>query len=431
MAAATFAVELKHETNADGTRSVRIRITRDRKKAYHNTGIRLVHDPNPRKSEWNEAADNDNWVRSKHPRFKRLNEEIRLALDGLIAVAKSHPQASAAEIRTLYESAPVEGEEQEEVRGLIPYIKELISRYENNERQAYADHYHTVLQSLLSFAGKDTSDERILSAAFISDYVSYLKKKRKKNNELRYRPKSIKMYVASLKKAYKAGVLEGRVLHAGDPFSGIDLHVPPAKQPRPAGDVILQLTELDLAANPAWFHARNLFVLQFLLHGGRIAEVIKLEWAHIDAGYVSYLPSKKAAKWKTVPRNEMIDRILSYYPEQGRFVFPYLEDSFSRLGKGEQYTELKRLGGHVYRALLALSKHYGLPRLTSHMARRAFTDTALESLSDIREVQHLVGWESVKTAERYADEMRREKLDNASESVFKSLRQKRGTPGEL
>ncbi|WP_162055313.1 hypothetical protein [Pontibacter pamirensis] len=52
----------------DGRSAVRIRITRDRKVRYYNTGVFLLYSEYKRKTEWNEEweLEKKNWVRTKH-----------------------------------------------------------------------------------------------------------------------------------------------------------------------------------------------------------------------------------------------------------------------------------------------------------------------------------------------------------------------------
>lgn len=415
--AATVIVELKHGENADGTRSVRLRITKDRLKAYYNTGIKVRYDKNPRKSEWNPDPDyrKNNFVTSRHPQNATLNANIRIALDGLDAVSQKHPTFTAQQVKDRYEQGEQSGEQ---AQGLVPFMEELRDRFSANGREAYAEQLKYTLRVLREYTSK-TTDEHILTPSFLAGFHAWLKsRKRKLSDERKYKPKTIKIFFNALSNAYKMGLSEGRVLQAGNPFAGLDLFVPPSKQRRPNADIFASLLALDLSGKESLFHARNAFLLFFYLHGGRVSEIIQLAWEHITDTHVSYLPSKKGARWKTVPRNAMINQLLDYYPRTGKYVLPYLPDHADKLPENEFYYVKKDAKDTINTNLKSLSRQLGIPTLTCHMARRTFTDAALKALKDTRAVQHLGGWASVAMVEKYADEIQQEETDIASGLIF-------------
>lgn len=422
MAAATFYLESK--PNKDGTHSVRIRITRNRKKAYYNTGIKLKVDPNPRKSEWNASPDyrKDNWITPRHPRHETLNAELRLALDGLSLISKEHPSFTAVQIKEKYEQPT---EETTGVipapRGLLAYIEERIARKRKMKQFAAADNLYYAAEKLRAYAiGK--SDHEILTAAFLTDFAAHL--------STTCAPSTAKLYVTYLAGAYQKGVLSGMVDQMGDPFEDIQISAPRLKQPRPVSQQLLDLYNLPLERK-AWDDARNTVILLFLLHGARVSEGVSLEWdKHVTKEYISYLPRKRGAKEKHVPRSKMINQILSHYPRRGRYVLPYLSDADSGKSEEEMYMLFKAITGRINTALRRMTKQYKLPHLSTHMARRTFTDKALEELQDLREVQLLVGHASILTTEHYADEVKKSKLLEASRKTFGSMELQRGTPGE-
>lgn len=420
MAAATFYVEIKPDTNADGTRSVRIRITKDRKKAYLNLGIKLKVEGNQRKSEWNPEPDyrKDNWVTSRHPRASTLNAEIRLALDGLSEVAKKHPTYSASEIKQEYEK-PAQGlEELAPPRGLFAYIDDRVARKRKLGQFGAADNIYYAAKALRAYAKKKT-DREILTPSFLTDFAAHL--------VANYSAATASKYLSYLATSYRKGVLSGRVDQMGDPFEDIHIRVTRKKQPRPLASQLLDLYALELESK-AWQDARNTLILLFLLHGARVSEGLLLEWdKHVHEDYISYMPRKRGAKLKHVPRSEMINQILSHYPRQGRYVLPYLTDEDGKKSEEEMFVLLKSITSRINKALRRMAKEHGLAHLSTHMARRSFTDRALEELQDLHKVKELVGHTSVTTTEHYADEMQRDKLTDASRRIFGQLALPRGT----
>lgn len=404
----TFSYHIELKTpNSNGTQSLRVRITRDRLKAYLNLGLHV------KKGEFNAKFDyrKDNYLTSKHPHYQTHNGEdgsIRLTLDALERLGKQLPHLTARQLKERYEQGEVKG-------GYLAFLEELRERFSRAGREAYAEQLRYAHQALAAYSSK-TEDSDLLTPAFMAGLHSHLKGLRRKLSDApKYAPKTLRVYFNALQNAYTQGIKEGKVENRGNPFAGLDLHVPPARQKRPEAGLFPQLLGVELEGN--LLHARNAFVLCFLLHGARISEVVTLRWEHITPSHVSYLPAKKGSEWKTVPRTPAIDAILRQYPGKG-YVLPFMPEG--RHTDTELYYLKKDAKDLVNTCLKSLSRRLGIPKLTSHMARRSFADAALKVL-DKHQVQQLGGWSSLAMVDRYARESEQAATDAASGMIFSGL----------
>lgn len=416
MGAATFIVELKSGANTDGTRSLRLRITRNSKKAYYNLGIRLK-----KESYFNPGGSTmkANWIKS-HPDAKRHNADIKHHIARLDAIAEANPSYTSAQIKHAYVS-PLASAAATSKNIYVSFVEEMIKRFASSDRHCASQLLSYALKVLKLYAAGNLSDDTVLTRRFMSGLHSFMLSLRKKTiDEPKYKPKTIKNYFGALSSAYTKAVEEELIKSDTDPFAALDLFVPPTKGKRPSVDMFAFLMSLDLKENPSRFHARNAFLLQFLLHGGRVSEIVQLQWEHVSESHASYLPSKKGAKWKSIPLTPDIRRLLEFYPKEGKYVLPYLPDNTPQMSGEEVYLLKKRVTKSINASLQSLSKSLGIPKLTTHMARRSFADAALRVLS-LREVQYMGGWSSVSMVEKYADEIEQREMDEASALVFGPL----------
>jgi integrase len=413
MGAFTFHLELKPPTSR-GLCPLRVRITKDKVKAYINLGIHLKTDPNPRKSEWNPAFDyrKDNYITSKHPNADVLNQEIRLVLNELELLKVKHHDKTSKELKQVYERG-----EAERVQTVWEYLDERIELKRSLRQYGPAKTLYQIGVHFKSFS-EGVPDSEVFTRPHITRFAAHL--------QLKLVPITVKTYLNALQGAHRAGVLEG-ILPSGNPFEGINVHAPAKKQPRPLAHDLLNLYDVPLE-NGREYHARNFILVLFLLHGARANEGLRLTWADVSDQYVSYLPSKRATVKKHVPHEGLLKEILSRYPRRGKYVFPFLTEADDRLGFEAFRERMSEMIRFVNYHLKAVCKRLGMEAITTHQARRSFTDQALGELSDLREAQGLIGHKSMQTTEHYALEVQREKIDAASRRVLGGF--SRGTTGE-
>jgi site-specific recombinase XerD len=411
MKPATFRVELKGTPNADGTRSVRVRITRNRLHAYLNTGIRIWVGKG-RASEWNERREDRkaNWIKG-HREAAHYNGRIQETITALDRIAKGDITLSAKQIKERFEHP---GEAKDPERRFLAFLEVWIARKYALGKAATADTYEYTRDKLKAFAGRRDRDADILTPSFLSAFMADWLVTRKRSSS------TLKLMFAHLSTVYKHGILEGAVPHMGNPFATLEVVVPQKKLERPIEEQVLRLMELELPKGSPLEKARDCFLLQYALHGARISEAVFLEWADVSETHVTYLPVKRAKKKKVVPMNPLLRWVLDRQERTGRLVLPILSEEDLRLEGEALYRRAKSAKINLNAYLKEIGRRAGMGiALSSHMARHAFTDKALEKVGDnLRLVQGLLGHNSITSTEHYANHLRQERIDAASLSIY-------------
>lgn len=409
MAQVTLKVMLKDTPRRDRSHAVRIRITRNRQHAYLTTSIGI------RPADFNPKATflKQNWIKSSHHDYKDLNESLQHTQKELLALAEKHPKLSAKEVKIKYE----EKDKAPQERGLLAFWQVWIERKRALGKEGTAVLYETSRNYLLRFTGDAPDEQEILTRDFAARYLAWLRTGTKEKSA--YSASTCNEALGQLNTVYTNGVLEGWVERAGNPFQDMELTVEAKKRLRPTHLQVMSMMELDLHPHDVAYDARNCFLLQYFLHGARISEAIHLEWGEVTPGRVEYRPKKRSKKIKSILMSPGLRWVLDRCDTSSRWVLPYMREEDLKLTPTQQLNRLKNYTEQVRNGLRKISKLLSLPfELTSHMARHAFTDKALEELSDLRLVQEMLGHASIRTTERYVADLQLERLDAASTSVY-------------
>lgn len=404
MGVTTFKVLIKDRPLANGLYRIRIRITRQKVHAYYSTGLDV------KKTEFNEAGSErlQNWVKG-HRLQGKYNTRLQEILDALRDLATADPQLGAKELKKRYE----EGEqEDEEPRGLVDYWRVWIERKLQLGKAGTAVMYRTGLNTLLAYTGPTPEQELLLTPQFAVDYTAHLLGKG-------YKASTIRQALTVLSTVFKNAVEEGWLARRSDPFATVEVTPDIKKRLRPTHEQVMQLMELDLRRGTTEYNARNCFLLQYFLHGARISEVLTLKWSEVTEKRVEYRPKKRATRMKSVAMNPGLRWTLDRCSGFGPYVLPYLKLKDDKLQGEALHSRLNGANSRVGYGLKKLSELLELPfDLTSHMARHAFADKAMEEINDMRVVQALLGHASVVSTERYVADLQHDKLDNASAKVY-------------
>lgn len=194
--------------------------------------------------------------------------------------------------------------------------------------------------------------------------------------------------------------------HAGiRNLAALQVPTPKLDKPLPKAPSVAQanatLDGLDDDKDP-WVGARN-HALAILLYGCglRISEALALTIGDINTGTDSLRVMGKGKKERQVPLLPIIREALENYLAQS----PYHEAKFHRAPGFPLFVGKrgKQLQPAVFqRTLQHLRRAYGLPEsLTPHALRHAFATHLLSNGAELRDIQELLGHESLSTTQRY------------------------------
>jgi site-specific recombinase XerD len=149
----------------------------------------------------------------------------------------------------------------------------------------------------------------------------------------------------------------------------------------------------DLEEDEQWYWQRNRRAIFLMLYAGlRISEACSLSWREIDLEQGSLMVRDgKNGKDRIVPINATLFQELQKVPVHER------KNIFAVAGKRDG-TGMKRKGmTHIFDRWL---KDMGVD-LTAHQLRHSFATQLMEAGVNLREIQELMGHESLETTQRY------------------------------
>jgi integrase/recombinase XerC len=183
------------------------------------------------------------------------------------------------------------------------------------------------------------------------------------------------------------------------PTPKLDKPLPKAPNPAQANAVLEGLEAND---REPWITARDHAIAMLLYGSGlRISETLSLTLGNITQGQASLRILGKGKKERQVPLLPIVGRAIADYLAQS----PYHETAFNRPDTFPLFVGArgKKLQAAVFqRTLQSLRRAYGLPEsLTPHALRHAFATHLLSNGADLRDIQELLGHESMSTTQRY------------------------------
>ncbi|MDD2811462.1 tyrosine recombinase XerC [Rhodoferax sp.] len=195
----------------------------------------------------------------------------------------------------------------------------------------------------------------------------------------------------------------------------LDVHAPKAPKPLPKAlsvDDAVHLASFDQPEADAWLEARDAAMVELLYGGGlRVGELIGLNvqasnqhgWVDLPAGEAHVLG--KGSKWRIVPVGQKAVQALTHWlgvraalPQ--RPGAPAVQPQPAALFVGQRGTRLTAQS--IWQRLRLRSLQAGLATpVHPHMLRHSFASHVLQSSSDLRGVQELLGHVNISTTQVY------------------------------
>jgi integrase/recombinase XerC len=195
--------------------------------------------------------------------------------------------------------------------------------------------------------------------------------------------------------------------HAGvRNLAPLQVATPKLDKPLPKAPNVAQtnaaLQGLEEGERDPWIMARDHAIAMLLYGCGlRLSETLNLTLANVAESNSSIRVLGKGKKERQVPLLSVVRQAIDNYLAQS----PYHEKAFNRPGDfplfvGLRGKPLQQAVGR--RTVQQLRRHYGLPEsLTPHALRHAFATHLLSNGAQLRDIQELLGHESLSTTQRY------------------------------
>lgn len=272
---------------------------------------------------------------------------------------------------------------------VVEWMSYLKKKYNSlNTDISYKKDIESYLGFLADYNGKEISKDEILLSDIrtLRSWLSSLKQKNFSNSSIARKLSSIRSFYRFLsKKNYKI-----------DP-SIFTLKTPKKPKPIPKSLTFSEIYEVleSMSAGNSWIDKRNKAILLLLYAQGlRISEAISIGKNSIFSEYIRI--TGKGGKERIVPWINIAKIAVKEYLES----VPYTAEEGKQIFYGLRGGLLNK--AQYNKILINLRRDLNLPEyLTPHAFRHSFATHLLESGSDLRIIQELLGHASLSTTQIY------------------------------
>ncbi|TDB64372.1 site-specific integrase [Arundinibacter roseus] len=397
----TFHIELDNYVKKDGTQTVQIRITQNKKLKRVGAGFSVLSkDWNPEKEE----------IRKSDPQYRQKNSILK---------------AKRIELEQAYLKNTV--------KGRVTTVQTLIKAVKFN---LLGDNFFTFAKAHI--AALDSPASRAGQTSVVKKLEDYLKNQELPFGEIdhkllnRYRQhlkgkgnsaNTIQSNFSKLRGIYNEAVESGHFTpEGGNPFDMIKLKKQKSSRVKLSIEEIEKIYNLDIRKDINAFHAKNIFLFSFYMQGIRFADVVQLTWSQIRENRYEYV-ANKTGKVRSIRLHKRASQILEFYSIPGvkphDYVFPFLKGKEKgRFTQDEWFKIISSTNSIVGKNLKKIASQAGIQHFSMHVARHSFAEIARKETGDIYAVSEALDHSSISVTENYFAAAKREENDAFADKVY-------------
>jgi site-specific recombinase XerD len=402
---ATIQVELKLPAKADGTRTIYIRITQNRKHWRVPVGYSIEA------KHWNSAAEFDKKVKSSHPLHKVINAAIQQKyLEAKSELLKSKVNQNALTPALLQRELTGQNSQ-----SFFAFSDIIAARIRQKNFNTF-EQYQTALNKLKKYLkNKDLSFDD-LTVPFLKSYQAYLQGLG--NNQT-----TVYNSFKVIRAVYYHAIQDELVSQDKNPFFRFRFSAGKANRTKLTQEEIGRIEALELERNTPIWHARNYFLFSFYCAGMRVRDVLQLKWVNVRNGRIDYAMSKTGVA-KSIKLIDRAETILSYYrPEKitmTHWIFPALSNT-------REYNDqllrmhIRSVVPRINKWLKVVAERAGINKpISMHVSRHSMADIARTKGVDLYNISKLLGHSSLKITEAYLKNDDEKSRDSAMDNIYNS-----------
>lgn len=379
----TLKAVLDPRALSDGTHTVYIRITRDRKQNQVATGVRI----DPKYFNENGNYEKYNWIRSTASGHAHYNSLIKTLIDRIKSILSQDPEITSEGI-----ISSLKGRESKD---FIQFWEDhMIIRNERLSANS-KEKYVSQLNNFKKFTNKKAVPFSTLTYDLIIKYEAWILANDKAQSTC---SKALGFLRTIIKEAEKSGYIK----HEKNPFLYFTIKKYKTNKERLTPDEI-KIFETKKAHTARIQACIDLFLMQYYTAGARVSDVIQMRWDAIKEDRWHYTMGK-TDRMKNIRLNPRALEILKVYgaDKSGGYVFPFLTDAIVKKAGDKFNKKLQSVTSQINQALKEFSeKHKINKKVSSHIARHSFADNIRKASGDIYAISKALGHTKISTTETY------------------------------
>ncbi|RTE54222.1 recombinase [Arenibacter aquaticus] len=397
---ATVRVVLRKKKNKAGRFPIAIRITKDRKSSYLNTGQYIDE------KFWDEKNRN---VRKSHPNSKMLNNFISTK------VAEANDKVLKSEMNPEYQTVSDIKTKIIATKGLDFFaVAEMhLQNLKNRNKHHQYDTELGRIKKFKEFLDKDILPFNKLNSTVLKKFETFLLHKKK------LAPRTVVNYLILIRTIFNLAISESIADRGLYPFGKgkMTIKIPEAQKIGFSADEIQKLENAE-GLTEAQQKAVHIWLVSFYFAGIRVGDVLKLKWSDFNDGRLLYRMNKNS-KLVSLKIPDKAIEIFNHYKENSNYnglVFPQLKGV--NLNNTEEVSKrTQSITRNLNRRLKIAAKSLGIQKnISMHIARHSFGNISGDKIP-IQMLQKLYRHSSVTTTIRYQANFIHKDADDALDSV--------------
>ena len=292
---------------------------------------------------------------------------------------------------------------------LFNFMSAIIVRLKKNGKQRTSETYSSALSSFRNFRCNNDIMLDCLNSDVMEAYQAWHRQKGNTRN-------TISFYNRILRAVYYRAVENG-MTDDRHPFrhvyTGVDKTV---KKALPL-QTIRKIKHLDLSNQPSLDHARDIFMLSFMLRGMSFIDMAYLKKADLANSHITYI-RRKTGQQLSIRWTREMQNILDKYPENNSvYLLPIIRDHTNNERQIYKYLSYK-----INHNLKKVADRIGISiPLTLYVARHSWASIAKSEGVPISLISEGMGHDSESTTRIYLASLDTEAVDDVNSKLINLL----------
>lgn len=381
----------------NGSCSVKIKVTYNRKRKYYSTGIEL------------NSVDFDNLINAK----RRTIEQNKIYDKIILFQSKAKAVIEKLNVFT-FDNFEEGFFEQRNITNSVSFaFDKYIQQLRNEKRIGTAVSYECAKNSLESFKKDFTFAD--ISKSFLTKYENSMLENGKSKT-------TIGIYLRSLRAIYNLQKIDVSNYPFGE---GKDKYsIPTGRNIKKALTIedVAKIYNYDAPINSTKEMAKDYWLFLYLCNGMNVKDFCLLKWENIKENILTYNRakterSKKESKNITVALKPETIEIIKKWGQpsisKSSYIFPHLEHKMNAEKQRKVYQQLtKTINKYVKSICIELDIN---DNVTTYFARHSFATVLKRSGAKIEMISELLGHSNVNVTENYLDSFENEQIQKETD----------------
>jgi len=404
----SFKIELGNKPKKDGTRPLFLRITQDRKLKRVSLGISVSEQHyNP-----NGSADKENWIRSSHPVYKRLNREIADKISDARQVRHALKQNATGRAIVKAIKAQHSGKNAE---SFIAFSDSFVSRLDGKEYNTHRGMKSTLtkLKQFLTDCQQTDLFFSELTVELLDEYEGYLIKKLKNSVN------TVEKELSRIRAIVNDAVKKDKLPYEKNPFLRKKLSRKRSEKVRLSEDEIQRLKDLPLQEGSLLWHVRNAYLFSFYCAGIRCGDLLSLKHNNIVEGRLIYRMNKTSTPVSHKLFADALRIVAHYQPASPTdFIFPFFDKNTDYSDKWFLKQQISAKNALLNKYLKMLSEKAQIQKISFHTARHTFANIGMRKTRNVHAISKALGHSNIRITEAYLASFDTEAVDEAMNTIY-------------